>query len=93
MKDLEKQIKRLKEENCCLKSENEELKYILNDIQAIKDAEEHRLEETRGCVVLDNTGCCSDFVGILLNNGYTVQITPLDKGRKFGIFITEEGEQ
>lgn len=36
MKDLEKQIKRLKEENCCLKSENEELKYILNDIQAIR---------------------------------------------------------
>lgn len=92
MKNLEKQLEKLKEENHYLKSENEELKYILNDIHEIKDVEERRLEETRGCVILDN-GCCSDFVGILLNNGYTVQITPLDKGRKFGIFITEEGEQ
>lgn len=80
--------------NHCLRDENANLNYVLNDIRmANKMCVECLLEDDEpisgGYVELTNHTCYQDFIGILINNGYSVGITPLNDGRNLGITINE----
>ena len=57
--------------------------YLLEDDEPIRG----------GYVELTNVTCYQDFVGILINNGYSVGITPLNDGRNLGITINESEEK
>lgn len=79
--NMEKQIDRLKEENCCLKAENEELKYMLNDMQEsldiANDVAVDQMLRTCGCFEIEGgraTAAYQDLIGILISNGYTVAV-------------------
>lgn len=91
-----KKIKRLKEKNARLYAENQELKFILNDVQAVNDAMREDIEKECaaecGCVIIEGSrtsGAYQDLVGILLANNYTVEVIPLDEHRKLKIVIRE----
>ena len=84
--DMEKQI--------------EELKYCLNDIQAINDAMRDDIESAVaaecGCIVIDGakySAAYQDMVGSLLSNGYSVELMPVDRGRKLKVTIKESEEE
>lgn len=96
-------IRRLKEQNAALEAENSELKYIVNDIEATNrmmqesisrmcDDIEQEIAAECGCVILSHSTCYQDFVGILLNNGYAVEVEPIHKGRSLKITIKEGKE-
>ncbi|MBE6071073.1 MAG: hypothetical protein E7208_03830 [Clostridium butyricum] len=40
-----------------------------------------------GKVTLTNSSCYQDFIGILLNNGYVVEIEPINQNTKLEITI------
>lgn len=91
-----KEIKRLKDKNARLYAENQELKFILNDVQAINDAMREDIEKECaaecGCIVIEGSRTSAvyqDLVGILLANNYAVEIIPLDERRKLKIIIKE----
>ena len=91
-----KEIKRLKDKNARLYAENQELKFILNDIQAINDAMREDIEKECaaecGCVVIEGSrtsAAYQDLVDILLANNYAVEVIPLDERRKLKIIIKE----
>lgn len=95
MDKREKRIRTLEDERNRLIAENQELKYIIHDIQAIDDAmrknAEKEFDTECGCgVVIEGTrtsAAYQDFVGILLANNYTVEMTPMDDHRKLKIII------
>lgn len=43
--------------------------------------------EKVGEVILQNSSCYQDFIGILINNGYTVEIEPINQNTKLKITI------
>lgn len=102
---LKEEITELKAENKKLifeKREKEqqigELKYVLNDIQAINEVMRGDIESAVaaecGCVVIEGgrtSAAYQDVVGILLSNGYGVEIIPVDQNKKLKIII-KEGE-
>lgn len=94
-----KEINRLKKANSRLYAENQELKYIIHDIQAVNDAMREDIEKECaaecGCIVIEGSrtsAAYQDLVGILLANNYAVEVIPLDDHRKLKIII-KEGER
>lgn len=91
--EYERKIKELIEKNTTLEAENSELKYKLHDVEVanryMRDDIEREVAEECGCVVISNALCYQDFVGILLNNGYTVEIEPIEKEQSYKITIKE----
>lgn len=81
-----------------LLAENGRLGYMLNDqIKTSVMYAEQALANDEVCdcgyVELTNHTCYQDFIGILINNGYTVQIEPLNNGKNLGITILESEEE
>lgn len=70
-------------------AENQELKYIINDIQSVNDIMCEDIEKERaaecGCIVIEGSrtsAAYQDLVGILLANNYSVEVIPMDERRK-----------
>lgn len=84
MDKRDKKIRRLEDERNHLMAENQELKYIINDIQSVNDIMRGDIEKECaaecGCIVI---------VGILLANNYSVEVIPMDERRKLKIIIKE----
>ena len=96
-------VRKLEESVAALEAENRELKYIMHDIEATNRMMQEAINCMRfgieqevaaecGCVILANSTCYQDFVGILLNNGYIVEVEPIHEGRSLKITI-KEGEE
>ena len=90
---LEAEVAKLKEENRHLKDERDELKYMLNDMYSVVDtANDYFFSEMSrlcGCIEIEGTRITSayqDLVGILLANGYTVEVTPLHNNKITGCY-------
>ena len=84
---LEAEVAKLKEENRHLKDERDELKYMLNDMHSVVDAANDEIEGTR------ITSAYQDLVGILLANGYTVEVTPLHNNTRLQVVIKESEDE
>lgn len=96
MDKRDKKIRQLENERNRLMTENQELKYIINDIQAANDVMREDIEKECaaecGCIVIEGS-CISvayqDLVGILLANNYSVEVIPMDERRKLKVIIKE----
>lgn len=95
---LKRRVNVLTHEKENLLEENGRLGYVFNDVMATAAVfAEQALQNGEvppcGYVELTNHTCYQDFIGILINNGYAVQIEPLNNGKNLGITILEsEGE-
>lgn len=96
---LEAEVAKLKEENRHLKDERDELKYMLNDMYSVVDAanDDFFSEMSRlcGCIEIEGTritAAYQDLVGILLANGYTVEVTPLHNNNTRLQVVIKESE-
>ena len=79
MDKRDKKIRQLENERNRLMTENQELKYIINDIQAVNDVMREDIEKECaaecGCIVIEGSrtsAAYQDLVGILLANNYSV---------------------
>lgn len=101
---LEAEVAKLKEENRHLTDERDELKYMLkymlNDTHSVVDAanDDFFSEMSRlcGCIEIEGTRITSayqDLVGILLANGYTVEVTPLHNNTRLQVVIKESEDE
>lgn len=95
-KHLKMEIGRLTAEIHQLMDKNEELSYMLNDLQEsveIANGEEMReMLRTCGQITIEGmhaTAQYQDIVGILLRNGYEVELAPVRNGTKLKITIKE----
>lgn len=86
----------LEEEVTKLKRENEELKCMLKDMQESLDIANdemvNQMHRICGCFEIKGTrmtAAYQDIAGILINNGYTVELTPLYNNTKMRIVIKE----
>ena len=89
-------IDRLTAENYRLQKENEELRYQLNDLQeAVNSANDEDVREmfrVCGCIIIEGIQASAqyqDIVGILLRNGYEVELATVRNGTKLKITIKE----
>lgn len=89
-----KQIEELTAENHALKEEISELQYRIDDLnESLHIAEyEAESEELRRCGEITIEGIHTsaqyqDVVGILLHNGYEVELTPVQNGSKLKIIL------
>ena len=96
MDKRDKKIRRLEDERNQLMAENQELKYIINDIQSVNDIMREDIEKECaaecGCIVIKGSrisAAYQDLVGILLANNYSVEVIPMDERRKLKIIIKE----
>lgn len=95
-KHLKMEIGRLTAEIHQLMDKNEELSYMLNDLQDsldIANGEDVReMLRTCGEITIEGTYASAqyqDIVGILLRNGYEVELAPVRNGTKLKITIKE----
>lgn len=94
---LIEQKNKLETENNALKAENKELNYMLEGLQeAVNDAIEESVDQTIcGEFEIDGvrtTAAYQDMVGILISNGYTVELTPLHNNTRMRIVVKESEE-
>lgn len=103
MYDENERCKQLREKNDCLiaenaalKFENEALQYMLQDMQEVVNiANGEKVQEmfrVCGCIVIDGihkSAAYQDMVGILLSNGYGVELEPVENGTKLMLTIKE----
>lgn len=89
MDKRDKKIRELEDERNRLMTENQELKYIINDIQSVNDIMREDIEKECaaecGCIVIEGSrtsAAYQDLVGILLANNYSVEVIPMDERRK-----------
>ena len=89
MDKRDKKIRQLEDERNRLMTENQELKYIINDIQSVNDIMREDIEKECaaecGCIVIEGSrtsAAYQDLVGILLANNYSVEVIPMDERRK-----------
>lgn len=90
MDKRDKKIRQLENERNQLMAENQELKYIINDIMR-EDIEKECAAEC-GCIVIEGSrtsAAYQDLVSILLANNYSVEVIPMDERRKLKIIIKE----
>lgn len=94
MDKRDKKIRQLENERNQLMAENQELKYIINDIQSVNDIMREDIEKECaaecGCIVIEGSrtsAAYQDLVGILLANNYSVEVIPMDERRKLKIVI------
>lgn len=97
---LEAEVAKLKEENRHLKDERDELKYMLNDMHSVVDAANddffNEMSRLCGCIEIEGTritAAYQDLVGILLANGYTVEVTPLYNNTRLQVVIKESEDE
>lgn len=97
---LKSEVAKLKEENRHLNDENKELKYMLNDMYSVVDAANddffNEMSRLCGCIEIEGTRITSayqDLVGILLANGYTVEVTPLHNNTRLQVVIKESEDE
>ena len=97
---LKSEVAKLKEENRHLNDENKELKYMLNDMHSVVDAANddffNEMSRLCGCIEIEGTRITSayqDLVGILLANGYTVEVTPLHNNTRLQVVIKESEDE
>lgn len=101
---LEAEVAKLKEENRHLKDERDELKYMLNDmlndmhsvVDAANDDFFNEMSRLCGCIEIEGTritAAYQDLVGILLANGYTVEVTPLHNNTRLQVVIKESEDE
>lgn len=95
-KNKEQEIRKLRQQIAALGSENDTLKYMLNDVQEVANAanDDYMREQFRtcGCVVIEGaskSAAYQDMVGILLHEGYEVTLVPVQMGKKLKITIKE----
>ena len=102
--EYKQKVRKLEEKNAALEAENCELKYIMHDVETInrmtqesinsmRDGIEQEVAAECGCVIISNSTCYQDFVGILLHNSYTVEVQPIHKGQSLKITIKEYGDE
>lgn len=96
MDKRDKKIRQLEDERNQLMAENQELKYIINDIQSVNDIMREDIEKECAaecsCIVIEGnrtSAAYQDLVGILLANNYSVEVIPMDERRKLKIIIKE----
>ena len=96
MDKRDKKIRQLEDERNQLMAENQELKYIINDIQSVNDIMGEDIEKECaaecGCIAIEGrrtSAAYQDLVGILLANNYSVEVIPMDERRKLKIIIKE----
>lgn len=99
MSDKE-EINRLKKANSCLYAENQELKHIIHNIQAVNNAMRDDIEKECaaecGCIIIEGirtNAMYQDLVGVFLANNYAVEIIPMDDNRRLKIIIKESEEK
>lgn len=101
---LKSEVAKLKEENRHLNDENKELKYMLNDmlndmhsvVDAANDDFFNEMSRLCGCIEIEGTritAAYQDLVGILLANGYTVEVTPLHNNTRLQVVIKESEDE
>lgn len=97
---LKSEVAKLKEENRHLKDERDELKYMLNDMHSVVDAANddffNEMSRLCGCIEIEGTritAAYQDLVGILLANGYTVEVTPLHNNTRSQVVIKESEDE
>jgi hypothetical protein len=95
-KHLKMEIGRLTAEIHQLRDKNEELSYMLNDLQDSLDIANgeavREMLRTCGQITIEGmhtTAQYQDIVGILLRNGYEVELAPVRNGTKLKITIKE----
>ena len=83
-----------------LKDERDELKYMLNDMHSVVDAANddffNEMSRLCGCIEIEGTritAAYQDLVGILLANGYTVEVTPLHNNTRLQVVIKESEDE
>jgi len=84
------QIEQMAAENQMLRCE---LKHMQEEVDCYRMDIERDVAAECGCVILSNTGCYQDFIGILINNGYAVEVIPIQNGRSLKIIISESEEK
>lgn len=87
-------------ENQEMKQRIAELKHRLNDVYAINEVMRGDIESAVaaecGTIVIEGakfSASYQDLVGILLSNGYGVELTPVDHDRKLRVTIKESEEE
>ena len=106
--------RKLRDENATLKEKYEkllcekqdmehqiaELKYVLNDVQAINEVMRGDIESAVaaecGTIVIEGakfSASYQDLVGILLSNGYGVELTPVKHGGRLRVTMKESEEK
>lgn len=100
MDKRDKKIRRLEDERNQLMAENQELKYIINDIQSVNDIMREDIEKECaaecGCIVIEGSrtsAAYQDLVGVLLANNYSVEVIPMDERRKLLRSVIRAGVQ
>lgn len=100
MDKRDKKIRRLEDERNQLMAENQELKYIINDIQSVNDIMREDIEKECaaecGCIVIEGSrtsAAYQNLVGILLANNYSVEVIPMDERRKLLRSVIRAGVQ
>lgn len=95
---LKRRINVLTHDKENLLMENGHLGYDLNNaLETLAMCTEQELANDEipecGYVELTKHTCYQDFIGILINNGYKVQVEPLNNGTKLGITIIESEDE
>lgn len=101
MESEEQENRKLQQQIDVLKVENAGLNHMLNDMQEVVDAANknyaHEQFRTCGCVIIEGasrSAVYQDMVGILLHEGYEVNLVPVQMGKKLKITIKErEGNE
>ena len=93
---LEAEVAKLKEENRHLKDERDELKDMYSVVDAANDDFFSEMSRLCGCIEIEGTritAAYQDLVGILLANGYTVEVTPLHNNTRLQVVIKESEDE
>lgn len=100
VEEYRNKIEELTAKNHCLYEENQDLKYQLNDMQESLDIANNeavdQMLRTCGCFEIDGSrisAAYQDLVGILINNGYTVEVIPLHNNTKMRIVVKESEDE
>lgn len=93
-------VRQLREERECLIEKNAQLSYQLNELEKEIDIanEQAVKEKLRKCgdIIIDGTSINAtyqDMVGILLSNGYCVELEPLNDDTRLHLIIKEREDE
>ena len=89
---LEAEVAKLKEENRHLKDEHD----MHSVVDAANDDFFNEMSRLCGCIEIEGTritAAYQDLVGILLANGYTVEVTPLHNNTRLQVIIKESEDE
>ena len=73
----------------CLEAENNELKNVISDLR--KEIDREGAKEC-GCIIIEGSqrsAAYQDLVGVLLRNGYGVELTPMRDNKLMKVVIKE----